>query len=190
MTTRTVLVFLFIVSGASAQTYTVCEALAHLSELNGKQVKIRGVWDIGDTGETLWSDATSCSAPTIRDGWKWRDIISLRPPEGGPGMAGSYEAYAALAKAHRPCKIMATLSGRLETRDHFETKKWARGPEIPVGFGYYVARLSYRQAEDMEAVPSGPDPAEDDMRKRPYAVRVPDERTLSLGGESKRKPPR
>jgi hypothetical protein len=87
-------------------------------------------------------------------------------------MAASYAAYEALAKAHRPCKILATLSGRLETRDHFKTKKWARGPEIPVGFGYYVAQLSYWKVTDLEVTPSGPDPVEEDMRKKPYATRA------------------
>jgi hypothetical protein len=72
------------------------------------------------------------------------------------------------------CKVVVTLTGRLETRDHFEVNKIAVGPQFPVGFDGFVARLIYGAMNDIKAVPRVPGELEQEMeaRRSPYAVRA------------------
>src|SRR5271169_1223730 len=119
MTRRLVAAFFLALWPAAAQALSVCEALSELTELNGRKVKIRGLWEIGDTGQTLWS-VSSCEVPTIRDGWVWRDIIRVAPEHGSASIAQFVAKRYEMFKAHRDAWILSTLSGRLETRDHFE----------------------------------------------------------------------
>lgn len=57
-----------------AQPMSVCEVLADLSALHGKQIKVRGIWRWGDAGGTLWA-SFPCEKPTIRDHWEFVDAI-------------------------------------------------------------------------------------------------------------------
>jgi hypothetical protein len=132
-------------------TRTVCEALMDLTDLNGKDVKIRGVFGAGHTGQELFA-SPPCAQPTIRDGWVWRDFISVWPAN----------------------KIMATLVGRLETRDHFDVRIFQDGRQVPDAYRWFVAHLLYRVIDHFEAVPEGPQEIaqEAESRRRPYAVRA------------------
>ncbi len=122
-----------VLCGVSAQTRTVCEALADLTDLNGHEVKIRGAFIRGDTGQELFA-WPPCPQPTVRDGWVWRDIIQVWPVDGQGSVTGALATYHEMAKAHRDCDIVVTLEGRLETRDHFDSKLYGDGLLHPIGF--------------------------------------------------------
>lgn len=67
-------------------------------------------------------------------------------------------------------KIVATLTGSLETRDHFEVQRLATRLE-PRAFGYFVALLQYGSAVDFEVVPYDPGEEERELewRRQPWA---------------------
>jgi len=167
------IIITFVLSVAQAQTLTLCEALQRLSELNGKEVKIRGVWAVGDTGQDFIA-IPQCPQHTIRDGWIWRDIIDVYPADGRASVGGFIAKYSELAKTNHEGKVLATLTGRLETRDHFEVRTLPDGTQQPRAYRYYVALLRYRSVEDLEVVPFGPGergPVIEALRK-PEATRL------------------
>ena len=157
--------------GATGEPLTVRQTLQQLSDLNGKVVQIRGFWAIGDTGQSLWADPP-CSAPTIRDGWIWKDIIEITAAKGQPSALDGGPIYRKLSKRRRLGKILAILTGRLRTRDRFEVKLMPDGSSRPLGFGYYVAHLAYTQAADLEWIPITTDEQQRlfDIGRTPYAL--------------------
>jgi hypothetical protein len=166
-------VLVLLVFGASAETRTVCEALMDLSDLNGKEVKIRGNFRWSHVGQELRATPV-CEHPTIRDGWMWRDAISVWPAGGLDVVSGALAACRRVAKAHPDGHVVVTLTGRLETRDHFEIKTFPNGLQWPLGFGYNVASLLYRSIDHIEAAPLQPGDLERDIdiARQPYAVRA------------------
>ena len=143
--------FLFLMLGAKAQTLTVCEVLRGLEDLNHQTIKVRGSWGVGDAGESLIT-TSPCDRRTVRDGWIWQDAIQV--------FAQTDKAKAFAYDFHRQEKensrIVATLSGRLETRDHFEVQTLVTGVKRPVAYKYFVALLRYEDVEDMKAFPFKP----------------------------------
>lgn len=139
---------------ANAEPLSVCEVLANLSELNGKQIQVRGAWIRGDAMRFLWA-ITPCERPAVRDGWVFADGISVGTKESTQGMAASYAEYRAVAKAHPRAYILATLTGRLEAPEHFEiwTDPW--GVTRPRAFDswYFPAQLRFWAANHFKAVP-------------------------------------
>jgi hypothetical protein len=170
---RAAVVLSLMLGNASAQTRTVCEALTDLSDLNGRDVNIRGVFASGDTGQVLFA-SPPCPQPTTRDGWAWRDVIRVYPADGRKSASATIADYRRMAKAHPGCKILVTLTGRLETRDHFDVQTFPDGFEWPVAFKWFVARLSYRTMGHLEAIrrEPGEDEQELEWRRRPYAMRA------------------
>jgi hypothetical protein len=169
---KAVIVFVLALCRSSAETRTVCEALADLGDLNGKEVRIRGAFNAGHTGQELFA-SPPCSQPTIRDGWVWRDFIRVYPAGGTTAVAGALAECHRTAVEHPGCRLVVTLTGRLETRSHFDVTTFPGGLQIPVGFKWFVARLLYRAIDGIEAVRLQPGELERDleMRARPYAVR-------------------
>jgi hypothetical protein len=165
---------LILCSGAFAQTMSVCEALEHLDDLNEKQVSIRGVFGASDTGQILLA-IPPCSQPTLRDAWSWRDIIAIYPAQRGTVSTSFLDQYQKIRKAHPDTKILATLSGRLETRSRFEIRDLPAGGREPIGFGnfvYYVAALHYIKADDLQYMPFGPGEQEElaKIQRRPWPI--------------------
>src|SRR5271157_3841245 len=80
MATLRQLAFLLIAVGPviHAQPMSVCDVLADLSALHGKQIKVRGIWRKGDAGEVLWA-SFPCEKPTIRDHWEFSYGIRVGP---------------------------------------------------------------------------------------------------------------
>ena len=146
----TIVASLFMIGAfnAEAQTRSVCDVLDHLSEFNGKEVRIRGIWFRGDSAEFLWSTA-DCDHPVIRDGWIWPNTINVGPDDMHHFINVEKEIER-LAQGRSPLKIIVTLTGRLETKEHF---KFDRGPGLPQGYGDSVAGLLFTKAEDLELVP-------------------------------------
>ena len=136
----------------NAQVLSVCDALDRLPELNGKEVQIRGAWLAGDTGEWLWAP-DPCAHPVIKDGWVWKNTIAVELEE-----STNYRRWGAISAQWTslkrggpgPTLVIATLTGHLETREHFKVSRFSHLPEA---YGYSAARLVVSQAEDLNAVP-------------------------------------
>ena len=79
-----------------------------------------------------------------------------------------------MSKDHPNCKIMATLTGRLETRNHFDVRIFQDGRQVPDAYKWFVAHLLYRAIDHFEAVPEDPEEIahEAESRRTPYAVRA------------------
>jgi len=164
--------FVLLSSGiALGQTFSVCEALSKSSALNGKNVSIEGVWRKGDVGQQLWSPAP-CTDPTVRDGWQFADVIKVEAGGENERVTEFYRRLRALAKAHPGTNIVATLTGRFEAPDHFETVSAVPGaPPRPRAFGPFAARIIFESADSFKSVPSDPK-AELEVRGRVEPRRV------------------
>ena len=135
------------------ETLTVCEVLANLSSLSGKKIEVRGVWKRGDAAQFLEAERP-CEQPTIRDGWLWADRINVIADQGKLSVAGYVAERSRLLERHGGhAKIIATLSGRIETREHFEIWTDAFGVQLPRGFARLVAQLRFWSATQLVAVP-------------------------------------
>lgn len=171
-----VIALTFLVIKASAQTLNVCDVLRSLEDLNGQEITVRGNWSIGHLGQELRSKSP-CKPPTVRDGWIWSDAIFLFPQD-----QKAKEQSVLFHQILKPygqdlgVRVMATLVGRLETRNHFEVESLPtrRQPRSP--FGYFVAVLRYRVAADLDVVRYTPEQLEWDLRwrKEPWAKPVED----------------
>jgi hypothetical protein len=148
----------------------VCDVLQEGPELNGKLVRVRGAWWIGDTGEELEA-TTPCKPPTIRDGWSFWDTIEVVPHR----YFGTGEAKVLRLLAKGKVKVLVTLTGRLETSSHFQTYKDAYGAEYPRAFGHSAARLRFSRADDFETVPYDSGELERELERggKPWPKRVP-----------------
>jgi hypothetical protein len=71
-------ILLMLPAACPAQALSVCQVLDHLSELAGKEVRVRGAWTSGETGEGIWP-SPPCDHPTVRDGWIWKASIDVAP---------------------------------------------------------------------------------------------------------------
>jgi hypothetical protein len=160
--------FLFVLFGASAQTLTICEVLSGLEDLNHQEIKVRGSWAVGHVGEVLIA-TSPCNHPTVRDGWIWQDAIQVfAQTDKAKAFADDYRRIEKSLSTMN-ARIVATLSGRLETRNHFEIVTLPSGVKRPTAFGYFVALLRYERVEDMTAVPFKPGESERELeiRRRP-----------------------
>jgi hypothetical protein len=129
------------------------------------------VFSRGDTGQEIFA-WPPCTQPTVRDGWVWRDFIRVWPVNGLHSVAPAFAQFREMAKAHPNCHIVATLTGRLETRDHFDTQLYGDTPH-PIGFKWFVAQLLYRAMDHFEAVPISPPDIRQELEiwRRPWAER-------------------
>lgn len=170
-----VIICLFLACGRpgwAGEPLTVCQALSQLDDLNGKEVSVRGAWGIGDTGEILIA-LGPCEHRTVRDGWVWQDAI--RVFAGAKEAAARSEDYWRLTERMRDSgsltssRIVATLSGRLETRRHFEVRNGR-----PAAFRDFVALLRYLSVQEMQIAPyeAGQLEWELELCRRPVPRRV------------------
>ena len=154
-----------------SQAIGVCELLHGLEDLKGTEISVRGVWAVGDTGEILYPESP-CASSTVRDGWVWSAVISVAPRDtNARGFQNEYWRLRGGTRPHQSVKIVATLTGRLETRNHFDVQKLANGRRVPRAFRFWVAELTYIAAADFEVVPYRPGEEEDEMhwRRDPWA---------------------
>jgi hypothetical protein len=136
---------------ARAESLSVCEALANLTLLNGKAVEVEGVWRKGDSGQQIWA-TSPCPRPTIRDGWQFVDAIKVTPDGSNESVAEYYRQLRGFARTHPGTKIVATLSGRLEAPDHFETWTDPLGALHLRAFGSLAARLRFSSADGFRSI--------------------------------------
>ena len=149
-----------------AKVMTVCDVLRALEDVNGSEVTVRGVWSVGDQGQNLFAEA-ACERPTIRDGWLWADAIQVLPSSNNASSVGDYQRVATGTRP-RP-RIVATLTGTIETRDRFPVRRAVGGSVRPLGYKYFVAVLRYRKVDDLVAKSTGTPDWEMDWLKHPYA---------------------
>jgi len=153
---------------------TVCDVLKALEDMNGKEVTVRGNWDIGDTGQIL-TPVTPCAVLTVRDGWVWADVIFLLPQDREAKQLSVRHSQILKPFRKAPGKrvrVVATVTGRLETRDHFEFDTLIGGRRQPrTPYLYFVAMLKYRAVSDLEAVEYTSEELERELewRREPWA---------------------
>ena len=171
--TRLLLILFLIALDAPAQTITVCDVLEQLSNLNGKELSVRGSLVFGDTGQALLA-IPPCDNPTVRDGWVWRDAIAVYPAGDHAAPGRLLGRYFTIRRSNPHAKIVATLTGRLETRSHFDVKTLGSGVARPIGYGDFVAILHYRRIGDIEAIPFpfGEEEQFSGMGRDPHAKRA------------------
>ena len=151
---------------------TVCQALANLSSLDGKKVNIRGVWKRGDAAQFLEAESP-CEHPTIRDGWLWPDRINVIADQGKLSVAGYVAERSRLLHSRGgAAKIVATLSGRFEAREHFEVWTDASGAQLPRGYESLVAQMRFWSASHLVAVPYVTAEAERESERDPRPKRM------------------
>jgi hypothetical protein len=129
-------VLLIITTAAPAGAMDICEVLSHLSALNGKTIRVEGVWvQSHSSGEYLLSQAR-CKEPTIRGGWQFWDAIQLVDQHGRS--KGKF-----FNSRSENSKTIAIFSGRLETREYFRVRKSPLSEDLLDAFGYSAARLVF-----------------------------------------------
>ncbi|MEO8048866.1 MAG: hypothetical protein ABI833_00500 [Acidobacteriota bacterium] len=67
-------------AAADPRSISVCEALTHRAELNGKEIALQGVVELSDHGE--WIRGEECSSPIVLDGIKWSAAVYLHNSSG------------------------------------------------------------------------------------------------------------
>ena len=152
MMTARVLLFLSAINMARAGALPVCDVLQKLSSLNGTEVRVRGVWLMGDMGDVAWAPLP-CGQPITRDGWQWPlEAISVAAKGGVGSMSEAYSHWKKLGEGGNRF-ILATFTGKLVTNGHF---KVSHSSHLPLDFGYCVAALLFDRVEDLEAIPISP----------------------------------
>lgn len=142
-----------LLSAASADPLTVCSALEDRIDLNGNVVRIRGIWSVGDSGQDL-IPVIRCSRPIVQDGWVFQDMIDVVPEGDSLSVRQYVRQNLWLHDRHpetRNIHVVATLSGRLQSRVHFESFHDAFGVELLRAYGgYAAAQLKFSTAEHFE----------------------------------------
>jgi hypothetical protein len=153
----------------------VCEVMANLPALNGKEISVRGVWRRGDSGESLWA-VPWCEKHTMLDGFEYVDAIQTGPLTGFQSAASFYAEHRRLAAAHPGANIFVTIWGVLRAPEHFEIWIDPWNVERPRAFAAkYAAQLAYTHVADFKAVQAPPEtPDEIEWRKnsRPRRVQI------------------
>ncbi len=161
----------------STQPRTVCQALLDQTDLNGKEVSVRGAIAVGDAMRDLFA-SPACAQRTVRDGWIWPDAISIWPMHGGLRTMGeTITLVSRMQREHPNCKIVGTVMGRMETRSHFAVHELPSGEVRPIGYGEFVANLAYERIDHLEAVPLEQEEIEEQKlpsHRNPHAIRVGD----------------
>jgi hypothetical protein len=147
---------------------TVCGVLGHLSDLNGKEVRVRGAWFISRVTRTaILTPLHRCENPTIRDGWQFGDVVQTSVMDKSVDVGRIDAEYGRLSKSSAgAARIVATLTGRLETQEHFGTDQDVSGAEHPRAYAWFApARLMFRDVENLQLAPYAPGEEKDPTRE-------------------------
>jgi hypothetical protein len=133
---------------------SVCDVLSRLEFYQGKVITIRG--ELIGSDEVLGLMGENCRA-VVTEGYRWPtpSLINLEQParSGSSPMrvrieqADSEELKAAGPGAH----VYVTVTGRFETRAHFEMVRRGDGKVVPFGFGHLAAcpaQIVYEEIRD------------------------------------------
>jgi hypothetical protein len=164
------LMLLLLMAGpvVSAEPMSVCEVLADLSALHGKQIKIRGIWRKGDAGQALWA-SVPCEKRTVRDRWEFIDAIQVGPVHGPQSAAPYYRELRSIESSQSGMAIFVTMLGVLNAPDHFDVSTDS-GIERPRAFGArFAAQLGFVDVTDFKAVRLPPETV-DEVQRRLYLI--------------------
>jgi Class-II DAHP synthetase family len=134
-----------------------CDVLQHLSELNCQTVTITGAYIWGDQGQQMFA-FPGCRDPVVRDCWSWRPgIYVYRARYNDPAIGRLHQEIKALRSSQgSPSVALVTLTGRLQTREHFPVRKYKE--ERPEGYGwYFAAALLWDEASEVRVMPETPE---------------------------------
>jgi len=134
-----------------AETYSVCEVLASLSELNAKTIEVHGAWAKGDNDQSIHA-IQPCEKRTIRDGWLFGDGIEALPRDGKASVAIVVAEMRSFARSHPNGWIVVTMKGKLETSEKFEIRH-RYYDDVPEAYHWWPARLNYWKVTRFESVP-------------------------------------
>lgn len=176
------IMMLFVFKGAAGQSQdspplSVCDVLQRLDTLSDQEIRVRGAWAVGDMGQLLVR-VDPCGRRTIRDEWVWRDAIQVYPRDREAETLTLTSGYKRMRDTLKtwtdPGRILATLSGRIETRGHFQIQTMVDGSKRPKAFGPWVAILRFHKVEDLEIAhyETGDYERVLDILQRPWAKRV------------------
>src|SRR6266545_2956544 len=143
---------------------SVCSVIENLRGYRGKLITVRG--ELVRTEEGSYLRATWCR-PLLVEGYIWPPEsvrISLIPPSSPeveepkqplPSVHVDPRSAHTLTRKVRDedACILETVTGRLETRVHFESVLWGNGKRMPYGYGHLnlsPAQLVYTRIEDVE----------------------------------------
>jgi hypothetical protein len=135
-----------------AQPRSVCEVLAALPALHGKQIAVSGIWRKGDAGQALWA-SFPCEKPAIRDHWEFVDAIDVGPARGTLSASSYYRELRQITESHPEMDILVTMRGQLVAPEHFGVSNLS-GVEQPLAFGACLAaaQLRFLDVVDFKAV--------------------------------------
>lgn len=143
----------------------VCEVLSKLSSYRGQRITVRGEFVGGEEGSVLIGGGCR---PVVTDGHTWPvpTPIALTFP-GSPGSGDSrapspkprIEQFdsGAVKSAGPGAKVYVTVTGRLDTKAHFEMVHLDDGRVVPYGYGHLaacVAQIVYEEMKDFAIVPA------------------------------------
>jgi hypothetical protein len=139
-----------VLPAATEEETPLCDVMANLAGLNGKEVAVRGTWGSGGHGE--WLSATGCKYSLTTESRTWRNQIALVEEKSASKI--DFESLAALAIRMESLKgnrqeydIIVTYIGVLETRVPLQVAHYPNGEVAPAGFGplgVFPAQLHYR----------------------------------------------
>ncbi len=144
-----------------SKTLSVCDVLARLPDLKGKEIAVRGMWF--DTDESLWlvPQDLRCPRELITDGFIWNNSIHLveaRAPLYRENPNAQLELNRKLSVADAQPEryfVMITLIGTLEARVPPLVVRSPDGVVTGYGFGHLnisPAELIYTRFTDVRLV--------------------------------------
>jgi hypothetical protein len=120
---------------AGIKLLTVCEVLDNLTVYRGRVISITGPLITNEEGAWLSSD--SCPKPFVTEGYAWPKEMAINLIRDKSRAVNVDPALENLSKrAKRDEHIWVTVTGKLETRSHFEMVLKTDGTRVPYGFGH------------------------------------------------------
>lgn len=169
MSAKTTSLLLLCVLGMAAQEplsapdtpISVCEALRKLRDLNGKVVSIRA--QVVATDELYYLIGTACEKPLVTDGYTWKNPAGIALlPDKLPAQVKPEDLV--VLNPEQPTDsdvIIATFTGRFESRERYEVVALANGVRIPYGYGHmggFPAQLVIKEIRDAKSERRKPKP--------------------------------
>jgi hypothetical protein len=147
----------------SPEPLTVCEVLSNLSSYRGQRISIRGEHVGGDEGSYLIGDGCR---QLVTDGYSWPTPSPIALTSAGRSRSQNSRSSTPtitieqvdterLKAAGPGAKVYVTVTGRLETRVHFEMVLRGDGQVLPYGYGHLSAcpaQIVYEEIKDFTIV--------------------------------------
>lgn len=156
----------------AAKPLSVCEVLAQLPALNGKEISVRGIWVANDHGQWLVPPGRKCPQDLVSEGFVWYNSIHLfwdKKYDPDSRFNGLLQKAEAVWPKSVPSSIIVTYVGTIETRVPPVVVHYPDGSVTGYGFGHLdgsPAKLTYKRVTDVVLVEEKPE-------ERPDAPKTP-----------------